>query len=440
MNPPPIIGNGWVEAYLFGTLTPSEMKAMEQLIFNQKDWNDEWNTAIESLETLVRKWEITPDPSLRKKVFEMTGIPQETLGEIPTPEHQKPSDIHAPASELGSAEPFMEMQGSNALIESGLPPENGMPKTSENSENRDVIPLEIVTDAPTPDLFPDAPNMEEKPHSVPAFSDLSENVEPVTEPEQKSEMHTEPDVPMSFNPQMGTPKKESQEIPAKQPVIPTSPKTKSVWDDEPQEVPRKKREEKNRSNDKPKRKSSSSSIRPGLVILFLVAFASLTAAGYFLFESLNQTQSMKFLDEEIIQIKKEKAAAESATLQAEEKAKKLEADLGILQEPGLHLFELKGKPLSPDASALVGWNYRTGELYLTRSLLPPPAQGKQYQIWGIKDSIIVDGGVIPLTYSGKGLLMLKEIEEADAFAITLEDSGGAKWPSVQQMHVLGKVQ
>ena len=111
--------------------------------------------------------------------------------------------------------------------------------------------------------------------------------------------------------------------------------------------------------------------------------------------------------------------------------------LAIYSGDNFNRIELEGLPATPDANAIVFWNQKTGEVFLNPSNLPATPEDKQYQLWAIVDGQPVDMGLLSQEKNG-GLLKMKTVENAAAFAITLEPAGGSKDPTLDQMYVLGK--
>ena len=111
--------------------------------------------------------------------------------------------------------------------------------------------------------------------------------------------------------------------------------------------------------------------------------------------------------------------------------------LAVYANESFNKIELQGLALAPEASATVFWNKRSNEVFLNPSSLPPTPADKQYQLWAIVDGQPVDLGVLSADKNG-GLLKMKEIENASAFAITLEPAGGSPSPTLDQMYVLGE--
>lgn len=114
--------------------------------------------------------------------------------------------------------------------------------------------------------------------------------------------------------------------------------------------------------------------------------------------------------------------------------------LSLMNNPFMEVVKMPGVPNSPAPSSMttVYWNTESRDVYLFVNQLPKPAVGKQYQLWAIVDGKPVDAGTFDLT-EGISFVKLKKIPKAEAFAITLEKTGGSDAPTVDAMYVMGKV-
>ena len=99
---------------------------------------------------------------------------------------------------------------------------------------------------------------------------------------------------------------------------------------------------------------------------------------------------------------------------------------------------LKGVDKFPPGSVTVYWNEKTNEVTLFVNNLPRPPTGKQYQLWALKDGKPIDAGMID-SFSDTLLQKMKEINGAQAFAITLEKEGGVPSPTLSEMYVMGNM-
>lgn len=117
----------------------------------------------------------------------------------------------------------------------------------------------------------------------------------------------------------------------------------------------------------------------------------------------------------------------------------MEHSLDIVKDPTMKTVKMPGTKLLPTAMATVYWNPASREVFLMPNNLPQPAADKQYQLWAIVDGKPVDMGVFDISKNAEGLLQkMKSIDNADMFAITLENKGGSPTPTLDQMYVAGK--
>ena len=107
----------------------------------------------------------------------------------------------------------------------------------------------------------------------------------------------------------------------------------------------------------------------------------------------------------------------------------LQQDAETLRHP-MKMVSLKGTEMAPQAHTTVFWDTTTTkDVYLLINNLPQPPSGKQYQLWAILDNKPVDLGVFDYNVQQKRLLVkMKNVQNAQAFAITLEPQGGSTTP------------
>ena len=120
-------------------------------------------------------------------------------------------------------------------------------------------------------------------------------------------------------------------------------------------------------------------------------------------------------------------------LSANQKAMMLIKDANTLR------IELKGVEKSPDSRVTVYWHRLTKDVYINVENLPTPPAGKQYQLWALVDGKPVDAGLLNGTDMSTDLHHMKDVQQAQAFAITLEPKGGSINPTLEAMYVMGKI-
>jgi anti-sigma-K factor RskA len=114
--------------------------------------------------------------------------------------------------------------------------------------------------------------------------------------------------------------------------------------------------------------------------------------------------------------------------------------LNLMKSPLMAIVKMPGSPHSPAPASMatVYWNTESKDVYLLVNQLPKPVTGKQYQLWAIVDGKPVDAGTFDMG-EGISFVKLKTIPRAEAFAITLEKTGGSETPTMDAMYVMGKV-
>ena len=106
--------------------------------------------------------------------------------------------------------------------------------------------------------------------------------------------------------------------------------------------------------------------------------------------------------------------------------------------PGMKMAAMQGTANAPGALATVYWDTTTKDVYMMINNLPQPASDKQYQLWALINNQPVDLGVFEMRQQ-RLLVKMKNVQNAQAFAITLEPRGGSPSPTMSAMYVMGKL-
>jgi anti-sigma-K factor RskA len=116
----------------------------------------------------------------------------------------------------------------------------------------------------------------------------------------------------------------------------------------------------------------------------------------------------------------------------------LKTQISVMKNPEVKQVVMKGLPLMPEALATIYWNPKTREVFINANALPTnltDAQG--LQLWAIVDGKPVDLGMVPTQTSLESLVQMKNVENASAFAITIEGKNGSPTPTMEKMIVMG---
>jgi len=168
-------------------------------------------------------------------------------------------------------------------------------------------------------------------------------------------------------------------------------------------------------------------------ISIAASFAALLSIGanIYLSQKVNSTESAL----QLAQQQSQRLATETGFIK--EKQEESQSQLKVLLNEGKKTILLKGQAFSPQSKATVYWNGE--EVYLFANNFPLNSKETQYQLWAIVEGVPVDAGVFDVNGNSDGLIRLKNISKASAFAVTIERRGGNKTPSLEKMIVLGTV-
>ncbi|SFH81306.1 anti-sigma factor [Halpernia frigidisoli] len=98
-------------------------------------------------------------------------------------------------------------------------------------------------------------------------------------------------------------------------------------------------------------------------------------------------------------------------------------------------IKLEGVKTHPGMLANIYWD-SSKKVYLKVNNLPAAPKGEQYQLWAIVDGKPVSAGMFDDSQPEK-IQSMAVIDKAQAFAITLEKTGGVASPTMEAMYVMG---
>lgn len=122
-----------------------------------------------------------------------------------------------------------------------------------------------------------------------------------------------------------------------------------------------------------------------------------------------------------------------------EESKKL---VSILRDRNIIAVPLAGQPVYPEAYAKVYWDKNANSIYLDAQGLPPPPEGKVYQVWSLTLNPLspTSLGIIDDFASDENkIFTIENANASEAFGITLEPAGGSASPTLEQLYTLGAV-
>jgi len=147
-------------------------------------------------------------------------------------------------------------------------------------------------------------------------------------------------------------------------------------------------------------------------------------------------QRVKILERENKDLAMERSQLYTQNGTLRTRAEEPNTGLQLFSDPASLKIALTGIKETASTKAVVIWNKTNKEVHLMIKGLPTPPRDKQYQLWALVNGTPVDAGVIGDCAT---FCLLKPIDNAQAFAITLEKTGGNPTPSLDQLQAMGKV-
>jgi anti-sigma-K factor RskA len=118
----------------------------------------------------------------------------------------------------------------------------------------------------------------------------------------------------------------------------------------------------------------------------------------------------------------------------------LQAKLELIRTKGNQQIILGGTENAPEAIASVYYNTERQKTYFDVMSLPDIPNGKQYQLWALKDGEDpTDMGVFDVDPNSNTLIEVPFVEGAIGFAVTVEDEGGSPTPTLETMVIVGTI-
>lgn len=110
------------------------------------------------------------------------------------------------------------------------------------------------------------------------------------------------------------------------------------------------------------------------------------------------------------------------------------SNISAIKAPGIKEIVLSGTDFQPKSSANIYWDTTNARVYLVLTNLEAPPSDKQYQLWAYVNGKAVDAGLVSKN-NDLPIVKMKQVKEAEAFAVTLENEGGASQPSTDAVCV-----
>lgn len=134
---------------------------------------------------------------------------------------------------------------------------------------------------------------------------------------------------------------------------------------------------------------------------------------------------------EVVALQNSQSRFAATTQVVERQLGTLRQENQILRSDEFRAVALAGTKDAPSARAKVLFNPATHKVYVDVKSMPALPAGKQYQLWALDNGKPVDAGLLAAnTAAGTELQQMKDVSNAQAFAVTVEPVGGSANPTM----------
>lgn len=172
--------------------------------------------------------------------------------------------------------------------------------------------------------------------------------------------------------------------------------------------------------------------RVAAILLVLVS----AGMGYLYTTNLNEIDAKS---DQVATLDKDLASQKSLLELQLEKQQQLASLNALISNKETQQVLMPGTAVDPEAATRVFYNPSENQIALQIDYLPKAPADKQYQLWAIVDGQPTDMGVLESADAENLLLVAYTSGAPDAFAITLEKSGGSAQPDLTNLYVIGNV-
>ena len=116
-----------------------------------------------------------------------------------------------------------------------------------------------------------------------------------------------------------------------------------------------------------------------------------------------------------------------------------QGQLAVVMDPQRKAILLNGVGNAVGEKARIYWDPKASAVHIDPMTLAELPAGQQYQLWALVDGTPIDAGMIEKGVASHGLQRMKDVRQAQAFAITIEKEGGSLTPTLEAMVVMGQV-
>lgn len=168
-------------------------------------------------------------------------------------------------------------------------------------------------------------------------------------------------------------------------------------------------------------------------------WAAAIILGVGLFWTLNQN---KQLESDIQTADIENSYLELQIEQAKSSLSEANSLISVLRDENIKEVPLAGQANFENSYAKVYWDEDNNRIYLDAAGLPEPPRGKVYQVWSLTLNPLTPislGTLDNFQTDDNKIFEIENLNQSEAFGITLEPEGGSASPTMEQLYTLGVV-
>jgi len=170
--------------------------------------------------------------------------------------------------------------------------------------------------------------------------------------------------------------------------------------------------------------------------LAAASIAALVISGAF---NVIQYQRLEEARTEVARLENDKAVlAEDLNVQRAS-YEQSQGQLAVVMDPQRKAILLNGVGNAIGEKARIYWDQKASAVHIDPMTLAELPAGQQYQLWALVNGTPIDAGMIEKGVASHGLQRMKDVPQAQAFAITIEKEGGSLAPTLEAMVVMGQV-
>jgi len=179
--------------------------------------------------------------------------------------------------------------------------------------------------------------------------------------------------------------------------------------------------------------------RPAATTFNWLAAASVTALLLSAAMNYMQFRELREVRGELVRSENDRSVL-AEELQVQRTAmERTQQQLAVVMDPRAEMVVLNGMGAAEGKKARIYWDKAASEVHFDALAMPAPPEGMQYQLWAQVDGQMVDAGMVSLDPDTAGLQRMKDIADAQAFAVSIERAGGSPVPTLTSVVLLGQI-